>query len=127
MSSKPRVLVVDDNIDAAVMLSQLIGYWDYEVSFAHDGPTAIELARREHPHIAILDIGLPGMDGFETALELKKDPGLAKIVLIALTGYSQPSDRARAREVGFQHHLVKPIDAASLSKLLGTIAARAED
>jgi PAS domain S-box-containing protein len=113
-----RVLLVDDNVDAATTLSQLIGLWGHQVWTAHDGPSAIEIARRERPDVVILDIGLPGMDGYETAQNLRAHAETRDCQLVALTGYSQRADRERAKEVGFARHLVKPVDAAALKELL---------
>lgn len=113
-----RVLLVDDNVDAAVTLAQLIGLWGHEALIAHEGSTAIELARRERPDVVLLDIGLPGMDGYEVARHLRAASETRDALLVAVTGYSQKSDRERALDAGFQHHLVKPLDTARLVELL---------
>jgi CheY-like chemotaxis protein len=94
----------------------------YATEVAHDGPDALRLAAAFHPQIALLDIGLPVMDGYELAAHLREMPGLATIGLVAVTGYGQASDRQRAKEAGFQHHLVKPIN---LDELEGVLAKRA--
>jgi len=113
-----RVLVVDDNIDAAVMLRETLSELGHELQIAHDGPSALELAASFQPDIAVLDIGLPGMSGYELARKLREQRGSDQLRLIALTGYGQEADRARAREFGFDHHLIKPIELDALLALL---------
>ncbi len=113
-----RVLVVDDSADAAAGLAELLGEWGYDVRTASDGPSAIETAVAYRPEVILLDIGLPKMDGFEVARRLRAEPRLRKVVLIALTGYGQESDRRQSREAGFHHHLLKPVDFATLESLL---------
>jgi PAS domain S-box-containing protein len=117
--SGTRVLVVDDNIDAANMLRDFLEALGHEPALAHDGPTALELASTFRPDIAVLDIGLPVMNGYELARRLRETLGPDKLRLIAVTGYGQDSDRARAHEVGFDHHLIKPIELDALLSLLG--------
>jgi CheY-like chemotaxis protein len=119
-SSRPpgtRILVVDDSVDSAETLGELLRIWGHEVRLAHDGPGAIEAARDYRPEVILLDIGLPGMDGFAVAQQMKKE-GIAGRMLVALTGYGEQQDRQRTRQVGFHHHLVKPIDPDALQKLL---------
>ncbi|HEX7842569.1 MAG TPA: ATP-binding protein, partial [Kofleriaceae bacterium] len=113
-----RVLVVDDNVDAAATLHEFIATLGHESAVAHDGIAALELASSFQPDIAVLDIGLPVMDGYELARKLREQPGRDKLRLIAVTGYGQETDRARAREAGFDHHLVKPIALDALIPLL---------
>ncbi|HEY5944373.1 MAG TPA: ATP-binding protein [Kofleriaceae bacterium] len=113
-----RVLVVDDNVDAAQMLRDYIAALGHEPAVAHDGPAALELASSFKPDIAVLDIGLPVMNGYELARRLRETLGLEKLRLIALTGYGQDADKAQALEVGFDHHLIKPIDLNVLLPLL---------
>jgi CheY-like chemotaxis protein len=105
-----RVLVVDDNEDGADMLAEALGAKGYVTRVAHDPVAALRVAQEFAPRVALLDIGLPLMDGYELAGRLRALPGLEGICLIALTGYGQPDDRRKAREAGFEHHLVKPID-----------------
>lgn len=112
-----RILVVDDSVDSAETLGELLRIWGHEVRLAHDGPGAITAARDYRPEVVLLDIGLPGMDGFAVATELRKE-GIGGRMLVALTGYGEQQDRQRTREVGFDHHLVKPIDPDTLQKLL---------
>lgn len=119
-SSRPpgtRILVVDDSVDSAETLGELLRIWGHEVRLAHDGPGAIAAARDYRPEVVLLDIGLPGMDGFAVAQQMKKE-GIAGRMLVALTGYGEQQDRQRTQQVGFHHHLVKPIDPDSLQKLL---------
>jgi signal transduction histidine kinase/ActR/RegA family two-component response regulator len=114
-----RVLAVDDNVDAVKSLALLLELEGHEVRIAHDGQTALDLAVAYRPNAAILDIGLPhGMDGYEVARRLRRDCGLEKACLIALTGYGQEEDRRRAAEAGFDYHLTKPVDPQQLQHLL---------
>jgi CheY-like chemotaxis protein len=114
-----NLLLVEDNRDAAETLSELLELWGYTVWVAHNGPAGLQAALTHKPEIAILDIGLPGMDGFELAQKIHAE--LESIVLVALTGYGQDEDRRRSREVGFNSHLVKPLDPDALSKLLSRL------
>jgi signal transduction histidine kinase/CheY-like chemotaxis protein len=121
-----RVLVVDDNSDAAETLADILRELGHTTSVAHDGPTALAAAAAFRPHIALLDIGLPVMDGYELARRLREQPELDKTQLFAITGYGQESDRERSRAAGFQEHLVKPIDLARLATLIdGSASAEA--
>jgi signal transduction histidine kinase len=113
-----RVLVVDDNADAADMLAESLQLKGYDTRIAYDGPSALQLAKEFKPELALLDIGLPAMDGYELARLLRREPGLAEIALVAVTGYGQPSDRHAALEFGFDAHLVKPV---TLEKLLRVV------
>ena len=107
-----RILVVDDNTDAAELMAELFERSGHRTAVAFDGPSALEIAATFAPEIAVLDIGLPVMDGYELARRLREQ--IAKIHLIALTGYGQSSDRARALDAGFDVHLVKPVDPTAL-------------
>lgn len=113
-----RVLLVDDNVDATQMLRETLREYGHELAVAHDGPTALELAASFQPDIAVLDIGLPVMSGYDLARKLREQRGAEKLRLIAVTGYGQETDRMRAREVGFDHHLIKPIALDALLDLL---------
>jgi CheY-like chemotaxis protein len=113
-----RVLVVEDNVDAAETLADLLRIWGYEVETVHDGRAAIAAAPRFRPRIVLLDIGLPYMNGYEVAGWLRRRPDLGELLIVAVTGYGQESDRARGREAGFDHHLVKPVDLDALRRLL---------
>jgi len=113
-----RVLVVDDNVDSAESLSVVLALEGHKTKTAHDGPSALELARAFRPQVTLLDIGLPGMSGYEVARELRKQPGGRKAKLIALTGYGQEEDQRKSREAGFDHHLTKPVDYDALASLI---------
>ncbi len=119
-----RLLVVDDNEDAALSLAMLLRLQGHEVRVAHDGPSALEVATSYRPDLVFLDIGMPGMDGYEVARRLRKTPGLEKTVLAALTGWGQQEDRRRTAEAGFDHHLVKPPEPKVVEELLASITAR---
>jgi PAS domain S-box-containing protein len=112
------VLVVDDNVDSAEGIARLIRRRGYTVSIAHDGPDAINAARILRPHFVLLDIGLPGMDGYEVASKLRKEICCEGTIYVAITGYGQEEDRRRSKEAGFNHHLIKPIDFAELIVIL---------
>jgi CheY-like chemotaxis protein len=122
-SRRPRrVLVVDDNVDSAESLAVLLEMAGHQVRTAHDGPSALAMAREYKPEIVLLDIGLPaGMDGYEVARRLRPDAGAGGVVLVALTGFGQDEDRRRAAQAGFDHHLVKPVDVGHLTELMGTL------
>jgi signal transduction histidine kinase/ActR/RegA family two-component response regulator len=118
-SGRPRkILVVDDNADAAEALAECLRLMDHGVLTARDGASAIELALLESPDWVILDIGLPEMDGYELARRLRSMPQLSRTTFVALTGYSEEGDVARARQSGFDHHLAKPLDLPQLAALL---------
>ena len=117
------VLVVDDNADAAEMLSEYVGSLGYHVRAAFDGPSALRVAEEMHPAIALLAIGLPVMDGFELARRLRDNETLSGIKLVAITGYGQETDRARSRDAGFDAHLVKPVDLEHLEQLLQELSS----
>jgi signal transduction histidine kinase/DNA-binding response OmpR family regulator len=113
-----RVLVVDDNKDAAESLGLLLEVSGHQVRVCHDGASALRAAEEYCPQAVLLDIGLPGMDGYEIARRLRAAPATRKSLLIALTGYGQADDQRRAREAGFDHHLIKPADLEALTELL---------
>ncbi|HET7204266.1 MAG TPA: PAS domain S-box protein [Steroidobacteraceae bacterium] len=115
-----RVLVVDDNRDAAESLGMLLGLMGHEVRLAHDGAQAVRTARDHPPDIVFLDIGMPGMDGYEVARQLGSLPGREAMSVIALSGYGQAADRRRSAEVGFDAHLVKPAEIETLEALMAT-------
>jgi CheY-like chemotaxis protein len=118
-----RLLVVDDNVDAAATLGMLLEACGYLVEVEHDSHRALERARQQRPDVALLDIGLPDMDGNELARRLRADAQTGAIVLVAVTGYGQEQDRRAAFEAGFDHHLVKPVDMDELAALLAGIEA----
>jgi CheY-like chemotaxis protein len=123
-SSGNRLLVVDDNHDAADSLAMLLRLQGHEVRVAHSGPAALEMSKTFTPDLIFLDIGMPGMDGYEVARRMRQQPGLEKVVLAALTGWGQQEDRRRTAEAGFDHHLVKPPEPKAVEELLGTIKRR---
>jgi two-component system CheB/CheR fusion protein len=112
------VLVVDDNVDAAESLALWLRLQGHEVWVAHEGASALEMAQRFHPQVVLLDIGMPGMNGYEVAQRLRQQPDLVPLQLVAMTGYGQDEDRRRAREAGFDHHLVKPVDPQAVQSLV---------
>jgi len=122
---KLRILVVDDYPDALDSLSMLLQAEGHEVDTANSGTKAIERAQAFRPRVVLLDIGLPDMDGYEVAQRLRELPETQLAVLIALTGYGQPEDRARSKRAGFDHHLLKPVDPDILSTLLTSVANEA--
>ena len=117
-SRRLRVLVVEDNRDAADSLAMLLRAYGYDVTVAYTGPDGVQAARQTKPDAVVCDVGLPGMDGYRVAQALRGDPATASSRLIALTGYAQEEDRRRAREAGFDEHLTKPADPAELRALL---------
>ncbi|MGZ5018518.1 MAG: hybrid sensor histidine kinase/response regulator [Methylobacter sp.] len=119
-SNKRRILVVDDNRDVAESLALLLESEGHQVLTAFDGISALETARIERPDIILMDIGLPGMDGYAVAQALRQNHELERTMLIALTGYGQPDDRKKSSASGFDEHLVKPVDIEKLRKLLAS-------
>jgi DNA-binding response OmpR family regulator len=122
--SAQRVLVVDDNEDTAVMLSTLLEIHGYKTSLAHDGRAAIAAADLLRPEVILLDIGLPGLNGFDVSRQIRAQPWGTDMVLIALTGWGQESDRNRSRDSGFDYHLVKPVEQDSLLRLMASVHPR---
>jgi PAS domain S-box-containing protein len=120
-----RILVVDDNADSAQTLSMLLQVMGNDVQLAYDGPSALIVAEQFHPAMALLDIGLPGMNGYELARKIREIPDLKEILLVAQTGWGQDEDRRRSAEAGFDAHLVKPVDPASLQDLLQNLKPKA--
>ncbi|MDX1930764.1 MAG: ATP-binding protein [Pirellulaceae bacterium] len=118
-----RVLVVDDNVDTVLSFSILLRATGHEVFIAHDGIAAVEMATACHPDVMLLDIGLPGLDGYEVAKRIRQLPSLKSVVLIALTGYGQDTDRQRSSLAGFNHHLVKPARLEQLQEILRSITS----
>jgi CheY-like chemotaxis protein len=119
---RPLVLVVDDNKDFAMSLGRMVQAMGYEVRVEHDGLAGLAAAEAIHPRIAFLDIGMPKLNGYELARRLRALPATAACVLIAVTGWGQASDRQRAREAGFDEHVVKPLEPDHLQRLLGRLA-----
>jgi two-component system CheB/CheR fusion protein len=113
-----RVLVIEDNLDAAESLRDALALGGHEVEVAADGPSGIEKARQFQPGIVICDIGLPGMDGYQVARRLREDAALRDTYLVALTGYARPEDLERAADAGFDQHVAKPATVERLCQLL---------
>jgi CheY-like chemotaxis protein len=116
-----RVLVVDDNVDAAQTLRMLLERSAHEVRVASDGSTVLETTLDFRPHLVLLDIGLPGLNGFEVAKSIRQEPMLKGTLLVAITGYGLESDRLRSSEAGFDHHLVKPTSFSKVEEILAAI------
>lgn len=116
-----RVLVVDDNVDTVTTLAMLVRESGHEVRTAFDGSAVLETALDFRPQVVLLDIGLPGLNGFEVARRIRQQKVLTDVVLVAMTGYGQSGDRARSKEAGFDHHLVKPGDFAKVLEILATV------
>ena len=116
-----RVLVVDDNIDAATTLGELLKVLGHEPLVAHDAPSALALARDVTPQVALVDLGLPILDGFELLGRLRNLPGLSSIAAVAVTGYGQATDRAKTHAAGFDRHLVKPVGLEDLRSLFASL------
>ncbi|MES1245017.1 MAG: MEDS domain-containing protein [Acidobacteriota bacterium] len=113
-----RILVVEDNADAAATLRDFLELSGHEVELASSGADGVKAARQFHPEIVLCDLGLPGMDGYQVAAALRKDPDTASAKLIAVTGYGRDEDRRKSKEAGFDLHLTKPVDPAQLRRLL---------
>ena len=118
-----RVLVVDDNVDAAETLTTFLDMIGMSASSVNDGSAAVQAALDFAPQLVLLDIGLPGMDGYEVARAMRKEQQLAGITLVALTGWGADEDRRRAMDAGFNHHLTKPVDLGVLEEMLQKLQA----
>lgn len=114
----PRVLVVDDNKDSAQTLGMMLKIMGNDVRTAHDGLEAIEQAADYRPHVILLDLGMPKLNGYDVCRRIREQDWGSDIMIIALTGWGQAEDRQRTKEAGFDHHLVKPVDVAKLNELL---------
>ena len=118
-----RLLIVDDSIDGAESLSLLLQIGGHETTMAHSGPDALTAAAAFRPDVVFLDIGLPGMDGYEVAKSLRATDAHKGTILVALTGWGSESDRRRSKEAGFDHHLTKPVDVSYITRLLAELSA----
>ena len=116
--------MADDNIDVADMLAELLGEMGHVVRTVHDGASALAAVSEFRPDVALLDIGLPDMEGLEVARELRQQPDRCPY-LVAVTGYSRDRDRDRAREAGFDSHLIKPVSIETLARLIDSAPVRA--
>jgi two-component system CheB/CheR fusion protein len=119
-----RVLVVDDYRDTADTMAMLLRMWGHDVRVATDGPAALEVAGSYLPDVVLLDIGLPGMDGYEVARRLRQDVGLRRARLVSVSGYAEPKDHQQSRLAGCNDHLVKPVEPDMLQHLLTSWAGR---
>jgi len=122
-----RVLIVEDNADAAEALGLLLEVARVEARIAHDGREALEVAKAERFDVILVDIGLPGMDGYEVARRLREMPECKRTLLAALTGYGRSEDRQKALDAGFSVHLVKPVELELLEPLLAGVGAAADE
>ncbi|MGH7607049.1 MAG: response regulator, partial [Gemmatimonadales bacterium] len=113
-----RILVADDNQDSAESLAMLLRLSGHDVRTAHDGQEAVAIAQEFQPEVALLDLGMPTLTGYDAARRIREQPGGAKVVLIALTGWGQEEFRRRSRDAGFDHHLTKPVAVDALERLL---------
>jgi CheY-like chemotaxis protein/two-component sensor histidine kinase len=127
LASRGRLLVVDDNRDAAESLGMVLRLMGYEVAIAFGGAEALEVAAREKPRAAIVDIGMPGMSGHEVAQRMRREAWGKHAVLVALTGWGQEQDKLAARAAGFDDHLTKPVDPEEVGRVLGRHLARSRE
>jgi CheY-like chemotaxis protein len=119
--SRNRVLVVDDNRDAAESLGVLLALLGIETMTAHSGPVALEALDEFQPSVILLDLGMPGMDGYEVAQRVRQHPLGRRVTLVALTGWGLQVDKQKSQDVGFDHHLVKPVDVEVLKQVLDSL------
>ena len=126
LARRARVLVVEDDVDVADSLGMILELLGHHVWIVHDGLATLEAACADRFDVVLLDIGLPGIDGYEVARRMREELRLTTVTLVALTGYGREEDKQRAFAVGFDYHLVKPIDPDALEALLGRLAAREE-
>ena len=122
-----RVLIVDDNRDGAQGLALILDLEGHDVRTASDGLEALEIAEEFRPNVVLLDIGMPGIDGYETARRLRARPWAHATLLCAQTGWGQEDDKRRARTAGFDRHLVKPIDPEEISRIVAEVCQSAAD
>ncbi len=120
-----RILIVEDNRDSADSLKALLGALGYEAHISNDGESAVRLAATLRPDVIVMDIGLPGINGYEAARQVRALKPELPAIIVALTGWGQQSDRLRSAEAGIDHHLVKPLDLAALKQILDSVPARA--
>jgi CheY-like chemotaxis protein len=119
------VLVADDNVDAAESFGEILGMMGYETLVVTDGMQALKAAEEFEPDAALLDLGMPGLSGYELARELRARPWGRNMLLVAVTGWGQSEDRRRSREAGFDHHFVKPVDPSQIERLLEEVSSPA--
>ena len=121
MDGPLRILIIEDNADVRSMLKTLLEFAGHQVEIAGDGLRGVEMISTQHPNVALVDIGLPGLNGYELARKIRADKDCLDVFLVALTGYSQPSDRQRALSSGFHAHLAKPVDLEQLRQILSLV------
>lgn len=121
-----RIVIADDNRDAAESLAMLLRMDGHEVSVAHDGAAALNIVDAVRPHVAVLDIGMPGLNGYQVAQRIRSSLNAEPIVLVALTGWGQARDLERAKAAGFDHHLIKPAEPSQLQSLMVNVTAGAQ-
>jgi CheY-like chemotaxis protein len=126
LAAHQRVLVVDDNRDAAESLGLLLRLGGAEVRVVNDGPSALQALPAYRPTVVLLDIGMPKMDGYEVARQIRQQPEWRDVMLIALTGWGQEEDRRRTSQAGFDHHLLKPADMNALESLFMSLRRNEE-
>jgi len=126
-ATRHRILVADDNVDFATSLANLLESMGHDVTVTHDGTSALKVAGELRPQFGFLDIGMPGLNGYELARRLRQGEHTQGAVLVAITGWGQDKDRERARASGFDHHLVKPVDVVQLENILNGQAVAAAD
>lgn len=122
-----RVLVVDDCADTTQSLAILLQLWGHEARAANDGGAALPLARVWRPHLVLLDLAMPRMNGYQIAHNLRKLPGMERLCLVAMSGYVDAETQRQAREAGFDHFLVKPFDLEELERLLADLAQKCKN
>jgi CheY-like chemotaxis protein len=115
------VLVIEDNLDSAEAMAMLLELWGHEVRISQDGKSALAIAEELRPDIVLLDIGLPGINGYEVARQLRETASLEGATLVAVTGYGQAEDLRRSAEAGFHAHLTKPVDPAEIRRLIAAL------
>jgi CheY-like chemotaxis protein len=122
-ASACKILIVDDNVDASESLALLLQLYGHETTTAYDGNAAIDVAEQFRPRVILLDIGLPGLNGYEVCREIRARPWGKQAIIAAVTGWGQDEDRRLSVEAGFDHHLVKPVDPEALQDWLAAISA----
>jgi CheY-like chemotaxis protein len=118
---------MEDNADVARSIARLLTVAGHDVRVAHDGASGMSVAREFAPEAVLIDIGLPVVDGLQVARRIRQEPGLGNVLLIALTGYGQDTDRQATRDAGFDHHLAKPVEFKTIESILATVDRHAAD
>jgi CheY-like chemotaxis protein len=122
MNNNFKILVVDDNVDGAVTLGVILKHLGHTVRMTHDGASALVVGQEFRPDLVLMDIGMPGMDGYETCEKMREQQWAATTRIVALTGWGQEEDKRKAKRAGFDEHLVKPVDRKTLIEVLSTTA-----